>query len=230
MTWWFIALVVVMIAGIIYLFYRNYKIMKMVDIERMRVRIASDLHDDVGASLTEIALQSDFLQATNIDSEAKQSLTQIGKQCRHVVTSLDDIVWSIDARNDTLGDLTDRMQDYIINVLEPKNFKVSYDFDDLKMENKLPVSVKENLYLIFKEAVNNIAKYSNGDEVKVSMTSGNGSYYFEVYDNGTTGKGLKKTGHGLRNMEMRAQRIGGNFHFKDENGFTISLEGKLNVN
>lgn len=230
MSWWFITLVVATIIGIIYLFYRNYQIMKMVDIERMRVRIASDLHDDVGASLTEIALQSDFLQASNTDTEFRQSLHQIGKQCRHVVTSLDDIVWSIDARNDTLGDLTDRMQDYIINVLEPKNFRVSYDFDELKMDNKLPVPVKENLYLIFKEAVNNIAKYSNGDEVKVSMESDGENYKFEVYDNGTSGKGMKKTGHGLRNMEMRAQRIGGTFHFNDENGFTITLQGKLNVN
>lgn len=230
MSWWFIALVIASIVGIIYLFYRNYQVMKMVDIERMRVRIASDLHDDVGASLTEIALQSDFLQASNTDSEFKQSLNQIGKQCRHVVTSLDDIVWSIDARNDTLGDLTDRMQDYIINVLEPKNFKVSYDFEELKMDNKLPVPVKENVYLIFKEAVNNIAKYSNGDEVKVSMESDGEKYKFEVYDNGTSGKGLKKTGHGLRNMEMRAQRTGGNFHFNDEDGFTITLEGRLNVN
>ncbi len=228
MSWWFITLIVLAITGIIYLFYRNYQIMKMVDIERMRVRIASDLHDDVGASLTEIALQSDFLQASHVEKEFKESLTQIGKQCRRVVTSLDDIVWSIDARNDTLGDLTDRMQDYIINVLEPKNFQVTYDFEELRMDNKLPVPVKENLYLIFKEAVNNIAKYSNGDKVEVSMESENGEYKFRIYDNGTTGKGLKKTGHGLRNMEMRAQRIGGNFNFEDKDGFTVILKGKLN--
>lgn len=228
MTWWFLAIVLGTVIGIIYLFYRNYQILKMVDIERMRVRIASDLHDDVGASLTEIALQSDFLQASHAEPEFKKSLNQIGKQCRHVVTSLDDIVWSIDARNDTLGDLTDRMQDYIINVLEPKNFRVTYDFEELRMDNKLPVTVKENLYLIFKEAVNNIAKYSNGDEVEVSMESKNGEYEFKIHDNGDTGKGTKKTGHGLRNMEMRAQRIGGIFNFEDENGFTVTLKGKLN--
>ena len=230
LSWWFLSLIVLSVAGIIYLFYRNYQYMQMVDIERMRVRIASDLHDDVGASLTEIALQSDFLQASSLDSEFKNSLSQIGKQCRRIVTALDDIVWSIDARNDTLGDLTDRMQDYILNVLEPRNFNVSYDFEELKMENKLPVPVKENLYLIFKEAVNNIAKYSNGNVVKVKMYSNNDDYEFLIYDNGNSGKGLKKTGHGLRNMEMRAQRIGGKFDFNDEDGFTIMLSGKLNMN
>ncbi len=228
MTWWFLILIILSISGIIYLFYRNYRYMKMVDIERMRVRIASDLHDDVGASLTEIALQSDFLQASHVEAEFKTSLHQIGKQCRHVVTSLDDIVWSIDARNDTLGDLTDRMQDYIINVLEPKDFSVSYDFDELKMDNKLPVSVKENLYLIFKEAVNNIAKYSNGDKVVVGIHTKNGEYVLRIHDNGNTSKGTKKTGQGLRNMEMRAKRIGGMFNFDDNDGFTVTLKGKLN--
>ncbi len=229
-TWWFLSAVVLSVVGIIYLFYRNYKTMKMVDIERMRVRIASDLHDDVGASLTEIALQSDFLQASNVDSSFKQSLEQIGKQCRKIVTSLDDIVWSIDARNDTLGDLTDRMQDYVLKVLEPQNFSVEYDFEELKMENKLPVSVKENLYLIFKEAINNIAKYSNGNRVQLIMQNSNGEFFFRIRDNGKVSKGPRKSGQGLRNMEMRAQRIGGILDIKVKDGFVITLKGKLNLN
>jgi signal transduction histidine kinase len=230
MQWWFILLVALGMIGIIWLFYNYYKARKLVDIERIRVRIASDLHDDVGASLTEVALQSDFLQASKIDLEFKQSLEQIGKQCRKIVTSLDDIVWSIDARNDTVGDLTDRMQDYILNVLEPKNFQVNYDFEDLKMENKLEVPVKENLYLIFKEAVNNISKYSNGDMVDISMNTENGNFKFQIHDNGTSGAGKKKTGHGLRNMDMRAKRIGADIDVSTKNGFTVLVSGKLNSN
>lgn len=230
MQWWFIVFVVIALAGIIWLFYNYYKARKLIDIERIRVRIASDLHDDVGASLTEVALQSDFLQASKLDPEFKQSLEQIGRQCRKIVSSLDDIVWSIDARNDTLGDLTDRMQDYILNVLEPKNFLVKYDFEDLKMGNKLAVPIKENLYLIFKEAVNNISKYSNGDKVDITMKTINGKFEFQIYDNGTTGKGNKKTGHGLRNIEMRAKRIGASIYVATKKGFTITLTGKLNAN
>lgn len=227
MQWWFVLIIVLIVVGIIWLFYNYYKARKLVDIERIRVRIASDLHDDVGASLTEVALQSDFLQASKIDPEFKQSLEQIGKQCRRIVTSLDDIVWSIDARNDTVGDLTDRMQDYILNVLEPKNFLVQYDFDDLKMENKLEVPIKENLYLIFKEAVNNISKYSNGDKVDIKMNTNNGDFKFIIHDNGTTGKGTKKTGHGLRNMDMRAKRIGADIDVSTKNGFTVIVSGNL---
>jgi len=230
MQWWFWILMLAAVIGIIYLFYNYYRARKMIDIERMRVRIASDLHDDVGASLTEIALQSDFLQAEGADSEFKKSLEQIGRQCRKIVSSLDDIVWSIDARNDTLGDLTDRMQDYVLNTLEPKNMMVNYNFDELNMDNKLPVSVKENVYLIFKEAVNNISKYSDGDQVNIKMQNHNGYFEFNISDNGTTGKGTKKTGQGLRNMEMRAKRIGANITIESTDGFTIIVKGTLNTN
>ncbi len=107
---------------------------------------------------------------------------------------------------------------------------VKYDFDDLKMNHKLPVSVKENLYLIFKEAVNNISKYSNGDQVRIRMNNQNGKFELCIHDNGTTGKSTKKTGHGLRNMDMRAQRIGANVTISTNDGFMIKVEGKLKTN
>ena len=229
LRWWFIGLNLGLIGGLIYLFYNYWRISKMVDIERMRVRIASDLHDDVGASLTEIALQSDFLQATNMDEEYKKSLNQIGKQSRYIVNALDDIVWSIDARNDTLGDFTDRMQDYINTVLESKNMMVKYDFDDLNMNNRLPVDLKENLYLIFKEAANNIAKYSNGDQVDIQLKTESGDFEMIIRDNGRVTDGIKKTGQGLRNMEMRANRIGANIEIKNSEGFTIVVKGNINA-
>jgi signal transduction histidine kinase len=122
------------------------------------------------------------------------------------------------------------MQDYILNVLEPLNFEVVYDFEQLKMENHIPVPVKENLYLIFKEAVNNIAKYSNGNKVEITMHSSASDFKFTIQDNGNSGKSMKKTGHGLRNMEMRAQRMGGRVDISDEDGFKITLMGKLTMN
>jgi ABC-type multidrug transport system fused ATPase/permease subunit len=118
-SWWFLTFLLLIFAGIIWFIYRYYRMKKLMEMEQMRVRIASDLHDDVGSALTEIALQSDFLQEYDeLDAEnLKDTLQQIGNQSRKIVSSLDDIVWSIDARNDTVGDLTDRMQDYVNNVL-----------------------------------------------------------------------------------------------------------------
>ncbi|MDX1638990.1 MAG: two-component regulator propeller domain-containing protein, partial [Balneolaceae bacterium] len=183
MRWWFILLMLAAITGIIYFIYHYYKVRKMVEMERMRVRIASDLHDDVGSSLTEIALQTDFLQTTDLQNEVKQSLSQIGEQSRKIVSSLDDIVWSIDARNDTLGDLTDRMQDYVNNVLPGK--QINYTFDELEMSEKLEVPLKENIYLIFKEAINNIAKHSDASKIEIELSNENGSFDMVIRDNGS---------------------------------------------
>lgn len=224
MQWWFVLLVLMVLIGIVLFIYNYYRVKKMVDIERMRVRIASDLHDDVGSALTEIALQSDFLQTTDVGEQVKQSLDQIGTQSRKIVSSLDDIVWSIDARNDTLGDLTDRMQDYINNMLPQK--EVQYRFDDLDMDDKIPVSMKENLYLIFKEAVNNIAKHSDADKVEVVLKDRNGSFDLYIHDNGHGIKPERKSGQGLRNMKMRAKRIDAGIEFENEDGFTVHVFGK----
>lgn len=223
MQWWFIVLVLLALVGIILFIYNYYRVRKMMELERMRVRIASDLHDDVGSALTEIALQSDFLQTVHVDNDLQESLKQIGTQSRKIVSSLDDIVWSIDARNDTLGDLTDRMQDYANNVLPNK--EVHYNFEALDMNEKLHVPVKENLYLIFKESVNNIAKHSNAERVDITLATRNAGFVFVIRDNGDTSRNGRRSGQGLRNMKMRAKRIGAEVYFNNENGFEVRVEG-----
>jgi len=197
----------------------------MIEIERMRVQIASDLHDDVGSSLTELALQTDFLQTGKVSEGIKETLQQIGDHSRKIVSSLDDIVWSIDARNDTIGDLTDRMQDYVNNVLGRKGIEVRYHLEDLDMNKKLSVHVKENIYLIFKEAVNNISKHSNADKVEVELKMRNNELKLCVDDNGTDISDQRKSGQGLRNMKLRAKRIGAETQFKNRDGFKVLVTG-----
>lgn len=222
---WFIGLVILLLLGIVVFIYNYYRVRKMVELERMRVRIASDLHDDVGSALTEIALQSDFLQTMDVREDLRETLDQIGDQSRKIVSSLDDIVWSIDARNDTLGDLTDRMQDYINHVLPER--EVRYEFDGLDMNRTLDVPMKENLYLIFKEAVNNIAKHSDATKVTVRLAhKQNGEYDLVVKDNGSGSRNARKSGQGMRNMKMRAQRIDADITFTNTEGFTVHVSGQ----
>ncbi len=223
LRWWFVALIIIAFTGIILFIYNYYRVKKMVEMERMRVRIASDLHDDVGSALTEIALQSDFLQTMKVSDKLEESLKQIGAQSRRIVTSLDDIVWSIDARNDTVGDLTDRMQDYVNNVLPDR--EVYYDFD-CNMQQQVEVSLKENLYLIFKEAINNIAKHSNADRVDVKLCAGGNKFIMGIKDDGTEVSGSRQSGQGLRNMKMRAKRIDAKITFNNKNGFEVIVENR----
>ncbi|HKK44671.1 MAG TPA: two-component regulator propeller domain-containing protein [Balneolaceae bacterium] len=221
MRWWFIGLMLLVLIGIVLFAYNYYRVRKLVEIERMRVRIASDLHDDVGSALTEIALQSDFLQTMNVTDELQESLQQIGTQSRKIVTSLDDIVWSIDARNDTVGDLTDRMQDYVNSVLPQKQIKYHFEGD---MQEKLKVSLKENLYLIFKESINNIAKHSNADRVDVTLSTNGAGFEMRVKDNGESSTNVRKSGQGLRNMKMRAKRVDADVSFNNNDGFEVVVK------
>lgn len=223
MQWWFIGLVILVVIAIVGFIYNYYRVKKMVDIERMRVRIASDLHDDVGSALTEIALQSDFLQTRDVAEGLEDSLQQIGEQSRKIVSSLDDIVWSIDARNDTMGDLTDRMQDHVNRMLP--QMEITYDFEG-DMQEKLKVSHKENLYLIFKEAINNIAKHSNADRVEISLSTKGDGFMMSIRDNGTEVTQKRKSGQGLRNMEMRAKRIDADITFRSTDGFEVRVKNR----
>jgi ligand-binding sensor domain-containing protein/two-component sensor histidine kinase len=224
---WFIVLMTFVFIGLVLFWLRYFRVTKQVDIEKMRVQIASDLHDDVGSSLTELALQTDFLQAGELDPEVRNTLKQIGEHSRKIVSSLDDIVWSIDSRNDTAGDLTDRMQDYVNQIFVNGRTEVFYHFDELNMNRKLPVDVKENIYLIFKESVNNVVKHSNATRVDIRFSFNGRGYELMVKDNGTSSDKSRKTGQGLRNIRMRAERIGAEIEIAPEDGFKVEARGTI---
>jgi len=225
LQWWFFLLLALLLAGVFVFIYNYLQVRRLIEMERVRVQIASDLHDDVGTSLTELALQTDFLRTGNLADDVKKTLEQIGEQSRKIVTSLDDIVWSIDARNDSTGDLTDRVQDYVNSVLSFKPIEVEYDFTDLNMDVRLPVHIKENLYLIFKEAVNNIAKHSSANKVTIMLKMKSGQFRLVVHDNGVVPDNGRKSGQGLNNINMRAKRIGAKAIIDTGNGFRVEVEG-----
>lgn len=226
-TWWFFILTLAAVSAILFFIYNYYRIAKQVDLERIRTRIASDLHDDVGASLTEIALRADFVSALNEPDKIRESVRQIGEMSRQIVTTMDDIVWSIDARNDTLGDLLDRMQDYAMNVLGHKGIEPHFTFEDVDTGRSLALDVRQNLYLILKEAVNNAAKHSGASNVRIRFERHDRGFELSISDDG---RGLSDTAragsHGLRNMRMRAERIGADLVFDNTpNGLTIHVKG-----
>ena len=222
-TWWFRLIAVLAILGVLALIYQ-YRVEKLLELERMRVRIASDLHDDVGSSLTKISLYSDLLRE-EVDAENRQTLlSRINNLSRELVLTMSDIVWSIDSRNDTIGDLLDRMHDFAMSALSPRQIAVSFDVESLDDAKKLPVDIRQNLYLVFKEAINNVARHSGATEVRVALHNRQGRFTMQVHDNGQGIELAKKSsGHGLRNMQMRANRIGGELTIANSDGTTIQL-------
>lgn len=225
MAWWFYLLCALTAAGLIYSWFR-YRLEQALKIERMRVQISSDLHDDVGTLLSGLAMQSEVLELTAPEKD-KSKLRRIGEISRDAMARMRDTVWAIDARKDKLENLLDRMREHAEETLTPRGMRFSIEAEHLNTRQNLPTHFRQNLYLIYKEAVTNAAKHSNGDTVWVSLKKSGAGFEMRIRDNGTAAeKAWTTTGSGTGNMQMRAEKIGGTLEIGRENGFCVTLRVK----
>ncbi|TXH29843.1 MAG: hypothetical protein E6Q96_02855, partial [Cyclobacteriaceae bacterium] len=221
-TWWFMLFVLLATGVVLYAIHR-YRLAQSLKIERLRTKIASDLHDEVGSSLTKISIYSELVQNGIHEKEKANYLQSISSLSREVVSTMSDIVWSIDNNNDTLTELINRMKDFATEVLEAKEIDFEFTFHKPASNKVLEPLVRQSIYLIFKEAINNVVKHAGASFVKVSITT---YPYFElcVEDNGI---GLSQepahSGNGLRNMKRRADTIGGTLSLSANSGTTVTL-------
>jgi ligand-binding sensor domain-containing protein len=224
---WFILAVTVVLAFIMYSIYR-YRVEQKLKVERLRTKIAGDLHDEVGSSLTRISMYSDLL-ASDIDATTKGSyLGSIRELSREVVSTMSDIVWSIDNRSDSLGDLLLRMKDFASQFLAPRNIEVEFHTENLKEKTILSPQLKQNLYLIFKEALHNIVKHSSANKVTILILNNATGLTMEISDNGKGFSGdAENKGNGLRNMRKRASDINATLQIVNHNGTTVKLTGHV---
>ena len=226
-TNWFKLLLVTLIGGFLYLIYR-YRLSRILELERMRIRIASDLHDDIGSTLTKIAINSEIIQSTKNQDKIRESSIKIGKMSRDIISAMSDIIWSIDARNDTLKNLLYRMRDAATTAFADKNVKVNFIYSDLPGNKKIPVQFRQNVFLIFKECLHNILKHADATEVYVTFSLTGRYYSLCVRDNGKgfdTSAGF--SGNGIKNMKLRAERIQCTIKISNKDGTELCLNGKL---
>ena len=216
--WWFLTIVTALIALTIYVAGR-YRLGRLLELERVRTRIATDLHDDIGASLSRMAVLSEVVKRqTEVDHrESFDMLTDIADSARGLVDSMSDIVWSIDPRKDDLRDVFSRIRQFAADVLEAKGIDWEFRSPEEIRAVKLPPERRRHLYLIFKEAINNAARHSECRSVSVEIAFSNDCLVAEITDDGrgfavhsaeemlVNGRG----GNGLRNMQMRAAEIRG---------------------
>jgi len=222
-TWWFVTIVFLIVVGIIF-FGIYLKAQSIIKVERLRTKIASDLHDDVGSSLTKISMNASMLNYDVEPEKIKNRIANLSALSQEAISMMSDIVWSIDARNDSLQDLIDRMKNFAFNHVAEKEIDINFDANCNVNSKKLKINIRQNLYLIFKEALNNAVKYSESKRIDVSILANNEGLTLLLIDNGI---GLKKhdvnKGNGFRNMKMRAERIKAQLNFIDENGLSVSL-------
>lgn len=226
MTWWFRLLMILLIATIPVLIYRN-RLNQLLQLERLRVRIASDLHDDIGTSLSSIAMQAELVQKTTDQQRRKSGLQEIAFESRNMIGTMRDVVWSLDARNDNIGSLIARMKELGERILNPVDITLLLSKTGLDSNKKLSVTLRQNLYLIFKEAITNSAKYAQATAIQVTLSNANDQFIMLIEDNGIGLSPDRSTdGSGMRNMKMRAEAIGGELELQNSNGLTVTLKRK----
>jgi signal transduction histidine kinase/ligand-binding sensor domain-containing protein len=221
---WFQAAVILgilaIIAGIVYYFstqklHRELAVMRQQEaLEQERARIARDLHDQLGANLTQVALLGEMAETDkNLPEEVEEHAQQIYQTARETTRALDEIVWAVNPSNDTLEGLANYSGKYAQEYFALAGLRYRVDMPNQLPEVNLPPEVRHNVFLAFKESVNNVVKHAQATEARVRLRLDNGSFTFEIEDNGKGFAGAeKKSGrNGLRNMRKRMEDVGGNF-------------------
>ncbi|HRJ31020.1 MAG TPA: tetratricopeptide repeat protein [Cyclobacteriaceae bacterium] len=220
-----IALVSVLVISVLLI--NRYRVLnrtrRQLEIEKMRSDIARDLHDDLGSVLSSINIMSQMGIAQK-NGQSENYLQRINEQSSRMMDTMSDIVWSIHPENDTVDKLLIKMKEFAAEILEPKG--ISYHFHEPSNPAAIHLNAgkRKNLFLIFKEAVNNAAKYSKGSNISIYLEQKDNTLTLAVNDNG---KGFVETeikhGNGLRNMEARARQVMGTLirHSKPNEGTTV---------
>jgi signal transduction histidine kinase len=201
------------------------------NILQLRNRLSRDLHDDIGSTLSSINILSrtaqNNLQQTNSE-KAKDTLEKISERSQRLLTNMSDIIWNIKPDNDSFEELMNRMRAYATALLEAKKIQYDIYFPAEKTDYNLSIEVKRNLYLIFKEAVNNLAKYSGATQSKLYVTFDNTHIQMKIEDNGA-GFNINELKHrgGLSNMQHRAEEINGVLKIESSIGQGTTIELSL---
>jgi len=216
-TWWFRALVLVIVIGILAGAY-HYRVSKLLEMERMRLRIASDLHDDIGSNLGSIALLGDLIRNSgSFPAEQTRLLHEISKSARLTADALRDIVWVINPAHDKLDNMVLRMKDAAASLL--RNIDHSFHCSQHIMAGVLDMEFRRNILLIYKEILHNILKHACATRVDIRIEENNGHLVLTIADNGVGfDPSLSFTGNGLRNLKSRATKIGGHLDIHSLNG------------
>ncbi len=224
-TWWFRTLMAALVAAVSYLFYW-LKTQRLKQMEMVRSRISRDLHDDIGSSLTSIRILSQ--RFGDEDSAHTDAMKRIHTSSQKMLDDMDDIIWTINPQNDKGEHLLSRMREFAAELTEPKGIGLICELDEELEKLQFTIDQKRNIYLIFKEALNNAVKHAQAQNISVRFghaRSGNGVELIVSDDGIGYRTDDPKRGNGTINMNKRAEEIHSRLETSSElgNGTTIRL-------
>lgn len=210
--WWFLTLGSLALAGLLGALY-NYRVQSLLAIERLRLRLAGDLHDDIGASLTQIAILSELARRDN----ARDVLEDVAGIAREMVADMSDIVWAVQPHHDRFEALAHRMRRFASDTLS--ELEIDFDAASLPADFSVPLEYRRPLYLTFKEAANNVARHSGATRVLIRIFIEDGALKLTVEDNGCGFDfETRREGEGISSIQRRMREIGGDAKWKEVAG------------
>ncbi len=206
--WWVQLLLLLAACAVLYSLYR-YRMARLLEVERLRTRIATDLHDDIGSSLSQIALLSEVARRRPDVEEREAPLADIANLSRELIDSMSDIVWAIDPEQDRLGDLTHRMRRFASDLFSHNGSRVRLDLPGEDQNPQIGTDLRRQVFLIFKESLHNAARHSGCTEVDLKLRLADGWLELAIADNGRGfDVGHSSRGHGLSSMRRRCEQLG----------------------
>ncbi len=210
MRWWFVLPAGTAMAMLLFAAYR-YRLEQLLKLERVRTRIATDLHDDIGASLSQISILSELARRRAADVDVlEKPLAEIAGSSRELLSSMSDIVWSTNPQRDRLRDLIQRMRRFATDIFTARNIEFQFHAPESDLEGRLDPEMRRQVFLIFKESVNNIVRHADCTRVEIQFAVEKAGLVLCVRDDG---KGFDaaqpEAGNGLASMRQRAASLNG---------------------
>lgn len=217
-TWWAYLLYSFTIAGLMYTAYK-IRVNQILRVQRIRNRIASDLHDEVSATLSSISYFAQAIQSDELKGDKTRFINLIAKSAGDAKEKITDIVWAINPENDDWQNFLAKCRRYASDLLESKGIEYSLKIDE-HIPGKLDMQLRQHLWLIFKEMLTNAVRHSLAKQLDIIMKYEEGKLKLVVQDNGT-GMDVDKVkkGNGLVNIQKRAVLINADISLKTEEGF-----------
>jgi signal transduction histidine kinase len=224
-TTWFLLLAAAAAFAAAFLYFR-LQLQKALAIEKMRTKLATDLHDDIGATLSSIAMYSEAVQKQVNPTlpHLEPVLQKMADSSRTMVTAMSDIVWAINPANDAGDKLLQRMENYARDLCALKEIPLSFTATDKLPAIRLTLEQRRNIYLIFKEALNNALKYAGASNIRINFAEYGKAWQLIIADDGIGFEtSQQNTGNGLKNMQKRAKEIDGQLYIESTVGKGTSI-------
>ncbi len=231
-TLWFKILLVLAAMGlVVYILYLNFS--KKLELQKVRLRLYENLHDDVGSRLTAIVLSAEEL--TRQDHHVNPGLLQISKISKSIVDNMRRLVWAIDPENDSMNSLVQKIR-YDKSLILDDKIEFHLDLEPSLKQLIVPGEIRYQLSSIINEAINNISKYAQAKNVWIEFNKSGNALHMIIRDDGIgfnteeVGRDkVKGSGYGLGNMEKRIARVKGEINVRSKPGEGTTIEVSIPV-